>query len=130
MYGNDNSNDYRAGKCGVCDDSIPKHFVFEWHGECKLDPNRRSGPLYVFMDKQCRDSKHNKPSSGFLHGHGTRCEWLYGSIHWNCINDLKSIAGTDFEYYGYYNINVYESNDCVTSNRRSHVCLDRRFNPE
>ena len=121
MYRNYNSNDYTTRKCCFGDYSIPKYFVFEWHGECKLDPNRRSGPLYVFMDKQCLDSKHHKPSGRFIYGHGTRCERLYGSIHGHSSNDLKPIACADFEYYGYYDLNVYESNDCVTSNRRSYL---------
>jgi hypothetical protein len=128
MYSNDHRNDNRASERGVGDDSISKHFMFKWYRKCKFYPKRRSVAIYLFMDKQCYHSKHHKPSSGFLHGDGSRCERLYGSIHGHSSNDFKSTAGTDFEYYGYYDINVYEPNDSTTSNRRSNLQLEWRCN--
>jgi hypothetical protein len=127
MYCHNNGNDYTTAKCSFSDHTIPKHFMFKWYGECKFYPNRWCVSVYLFLDKQCYNSKHHQPPSRVIYGYGSRCKRLYGSSHRNGVNHLKSITSTDIKHYGHYDINMYESNDCVTSNGRGYVQLEWRF---
>ena len=95
--------------------------MFERNGKCKFHAKRWSGAVYVFMDEQCDDAEHHEFTGGQLYRNGSRCQRLYVKRYRYGCDYVEPSSGTDIKFNRDYGIDLYEPNDCITSNWRGNL---------
>ena len=73
------------------------------------------------MDEQCDDAEHHEFTGGQLYLNGSRCQRLYGECYRCCCYNVEPSTGTDIKFNRDYGIDLYESNDCITSHGRGNL---------